>query len=50
MLVSNLVIINLVTVVIQSLGHVQLFETPWTTSGGLHCLHHLPELAQTHVC
>ena len=33
--------------VVQLLGHVQLFETPWTP--GFPILHHLPELAQTHV-
>ena len=36
----------------QSIGRVRLFATPWTAcsmSGGFPVLHHLPELAQTHV-
>ena len=35
------------TVVVQSLIHVQLFGTPQTAA--FPVLHHLPELAQTHV-
>ena len=34
----------------QSLNFVQLFVTPWTaTMPGFPVLHHLPELAQTHI-
>ena len=33
---------------IQSLSHVQLFATPWTTPG-FPVYHQLPELAQTHI-
>ena len=36
----------------QSVGRDRLFATPWTASsmsGGFPVLHHLPELAQTHV-
>ena len=35
-------------VAVQSLSGVQLFATPWT-AGRQASLHHLPELAQTHV-
>ena len=35
---------------VQSLSHVRLFATPWTTAGqASHVLHRLPEFAQTHV-
>ena len=37
------------TVVVQSLIHVQLYVTPWTTARQTSVLHHLPEFAQTHV-
>ena len=33
---------------VQSLSHVQLFATPWTTPG-FPVYHQLPELAQTHI-
>ena len=36
-------------VVVQSLSRVQLFATPWSSTPGFCVLHHLPELAQTHV-
>ena len=40
-------------VVVQSLSHVQLFVIPGTPRDrimlGFPVLHHLPELAQTHV-
>ena len=38
-------------VVVQSLSHVWLFATPWTTYSmpGFPVLHHLLEFAQTHV-
>ena len=37
--------------VVQSLSHVWLFETPWSacSTPGFSVLHHLPEFAQTHV-
>ena len=36
--------------VVQALSGVQLFETSWTCSmPGFPTLHHLPQLAQTHV-
>ena len=37
--------------VVQSLSHVRLFVTPWTAAcpRGLPVLHHLLQLAQTHV-
>ena len=37
--------------VVQSLSHVWLFATPWTTYSmpGFPVLHHLPELTQTHI-
>ena len=35
---------------VQSLGHVQLFATPWTAADQTSLsFNHLPELAQTHV-
>ena len=36
-------------VVVQSLNRVQLFATPWSSMPGFCVLHHLLELAQTHV-
>ena len=36
-------------VVVQSLSRVQLFATPWSSMPGFCVLHHLLELAQTHV-
>jgi len=36
-------------VLVQSLSPVQLFATPWTAASGFPVLHHLLELAQTHV-
>ena len=37
-------------VVVQSLSHVQLFETPWTAAQpGFLVLHYLPEFPQTDV-
>ena len=41
----------LVAVVIQSLGHVRLFVTSWTTAhqAALPVLPHPPKFAQTHV-
>ena len=37
-------------VIIQSLGHVQLFATLWTAACQASLsFNHLPELAQTHV-
>ena len=37
-------------VVVHLLSHVQFFETPWTAARpGFPVLHHLLELAQTHV-
>ena len=38
-----------VIVVVQSLGCVQLFATPYTAAPGFPVLHHLLELAQTRV-
>ena len=36
--------------IVQSLSHVQLFETPWTAAmPGSPVLHYLPEFAQIHV-
>ena len=36
--------------IVQSLSHVQLFETPWTVAmPGSPVLHYLPEFAQIHV-
>ena len=39
-------------VVVQSLSHVRLFVTPWTTysTPGFPVLHCIPEFVQTHVC
>ena len=46
-------------IAVHSLSHIQLFVTPWTaarqaslsfTTPGFSILHHLPELAQIHVC
>ena len=37
------------SVVVQSLNHVQLFATPWSSMPGFPVLHHLPEFAQIHV-
>ena len=41
---------DLYFVVVQSLSHVQLFETPWTAALQASFVHHqLPEFTQTHV-
>ena len=35
---------------VQSLSHVRIFATPWTSAlPGFHVHHELPELTQTHV-
>ena len=41
--------LSLKPVVVQLLSHLQLFVTPWTTACQVFILHHLLELAQTHV-
>ena len=41
--------LSLKPVAVQPLSHLQLFATPWTTACQAYILHHLPELAQTHV-
>ena len=41
---------DLYFVVVQSLSHVRLFETPWTAAHQASFVHHqLPEFTQTHV-
>ena len=39
-------------VFVQSLSHIWLFMTPWTSCcpPGFLFLHHLPEFVETHVC
>ena len=46
---SDLMISNILICVVQSLSHVRLFETRWMQQPGFPVLHHLLELAQTHV-
>ena len=49
-LFSHSVMSNLLQfVLVQSLSHVQLFVTPWTPGLPGFPVHHLPELAQSHV-
>ena len=44
----NEVYLSIFFFAVQSLSHVQLFETPWSTPR-LPVLNHLPEFAQTHL-